>query len=101
MVIKRHVSLQWRLSQRFCLNRLYICLVKRRRLRRCGKWKQYVTAAALCEHIHHVRHDEIMAAHRAVARHLDFAFELAVRVEYPPTRKIGRASWRERVCPYV
>src|SRR3546814_20046797 len=27
-----------------------------------------------------------MAAHRAVARHLDFAFELAVRVEYPQTR---------------
>src|SRR3546814_7389015 len=81
---------------RFDLKRVDIGLVKRRRLRRCGKWKQYVTAAALCEHIHHVRHDEIMAAHRAVARHLDFAFELAVRVEYPQTRiavdEIGERS---------
>src|SRR3546814_455744 len=86
MVMKLRVDLQLRLSQRFDLKRVDIGLVKRRRLRRCGKWKQYVTAAALCEHIHHVRHDEIMAAHRAVARHLDFAFELAVRVEYPQTR---------------
>src|SRR3546814_7844150 len=59
MVMKLRVDLQLRLSQRFDLKRVDIGLVKRRRLRRCGKWKQYVTAAALCEHINHVRNATI------------------------------------------